>query len=68
MTVPHFSAQNGPIVLNEFFFFEKTINKTMIMLHLWAQNGAFAPKKNLIVKAINIIFMYLLAPFIPDNF
>ena len=40
----------------------------MIMLHLWAQNGAFAPNKNLIVKAINIIFMYLLAPFIPDNF
>ena len=33
----------------------------------WAQNGPFAPNKIFLEKIINIIFIYLLAPFIERN-
>ena len=36
--------------------------------HFWAQNGPFAPNKKLLwKKIINIIFIYLLAPFVVQN-
>ena len=37
------------------------------MRHFWAQNGPFAPN-NFFWKIINIILIYLLAPFIVQNF
>ena len=37
------------------------------MHHFWAQNGPFAPN-NFFWKIINIILIYLLAPFIVQNF
>ena len=40
----------------------------MRMCHFWAQNGPFAPNKNFFWKIINIILIYLLAPFIVQNF
>ena len=39
----------------------------MRMHHFWAQNGPFAPNKTF-WEIINIIFIYLLAPFIVQNF
>ena len=36
--------------------------------HFWAQNGPFAPKQIFFWKIINIILIYLLAPFIGQNF
>ena len=36
------------------------------MHHFWAQNGPFAPN-NFFWKIINIILIYLLAPFIVQN-
>ena len=39
----------------------------MRMHHFWAQNGPFAPN-NFFWKIINIILIYLLAPFIVQNF
>ena len=33
----------------------------------WVLNDLFAPNKNFFGKAINVIFMYLLAPFIVQN-
>ena len=40
----------------------------MRMCHFWAQNGPFAPSKFFFWKIINIILIYLLAPFIVQNF
>ena len=34
----------------------------------WVQDGPFALNKNFLEKTINIIFIYLLAPFIVQNF
>ena len=39
-----------------------------MMRHFWAQNGPFAPNKIFFWKIINITLMYLLAPFIVQNF
>ena len=39
----------------------------MRMRHFWTQNGPLAPNK-FFSKIINIIFIYLLAPFIAQNF
>ena len=37
--------------------------------HFWAQNGPFAPNKNIFLKKIiNIIFIYLMVPFIVRTF
>ena len=36
--------------------------------HFWAPNGSFAPNKNFFLKKNNIIFIYLLAPFVWQNF
>ena len=38
------------------------------MCHFRAQNGLFALKKKFLVQTINIIFIYLLAPFIVQSF
>ena len=38
------------------------------MCHFQAQNGPFAPNKFFLVKTIHITFIYLLAPFIVQNF
>ena len=38
----------------------------MRMCHFWAQNGRFGPNK-FFLKIINIILIYLLAPFIVQN-
>ena len=38
----------------------------MTMLHFWAQNGQFAPI--FLREIITIILIYLLAPFIMQNF
>ena len=38
----------------------------MRMCHFWAQNGRFDPNK-FFLKIINIILIYLLAPFIVQN-
>ena len=35
--------------------------------HFQAQNGPFAPNKNVLVKVINITFIYILSPFIVQN-
>ena len=40
----------------------------MKMLHFWAHHAIFGANKNLFWKTINIIFMYLLTPFIVENF
>ena len=37
------------------------------MCHFWAQNYPFAPNKKVLLKIINITFIYLLAPFIVKN-
>ena len=36
--------------------------------HFWAQNGPFAPNKKFIWKIIKVTIIYLLAPFIVQNF
>ena len=45
-------------------------SRVMRMGHFWAQNGPFAPppKKIFFWKIINIILIYLSAPFIVQNF
>ena len=43
-------------------------SRIMRMCHFWAQNGPFAPNKIFFWKIINIILIYLLAPFIVQNF
>ena len=41
----------------------------MRMRHFWVQNGTFAPPPKIFLwKIINIILIYLLAPFIGQNF
>ena len=40
----------------------------MRMHHFWAQNDPFAPNKKKFFENINIIFIYLLAPFIVQSF
>ena len=40
----------------------------VMMRHFWAQNGPFAPNKKFFWKIINITLIYLLAPFIVQNF
>ena len=40
----------------------------MRMHHFWAQNDPFAPNKKNFFENINIIFIYLLAPFIVQSF
>ena len=40
----------------------------MKMSHFWAQNSPFAPNNNFLGKIFIIIFIYLLAPFIVQNF
>ena len=39
-----------------------------MMCHFRAQNDLFAPNKTLLVKTINITFIYLLTPFSVQNF
>ena len=39
----------------------------MRMRHFWAEKGSFAPHKIFLENIINIIFIYLLAPFIVQN-
>ena len=39
----------------------------MRLLHFWAQNGRLVPKRIFLEKMINVIFIYLLAPFIVQN-
>ena len=43
-------------------------SRIMGMCHFWVQNGSFAPNNFFSKKIINIIFIYLLAPFILQNF
>ena len=41
----------------------------MMMHHFWAQNGPLAPNKLFFLKKIiDIIFIYLLAPFVVQDF
>ena len=42
-------------------------SKVMRMHHFWAQNGPFAPIFFFFGKIVNIILIYLLAPFIGQN-
>ena len=34
------------------------------MRYCWARNGQFSPNKNFLEEIINIMFIYLLVPFI----
>ena len=44
-------------------------SRVMRMRHFGAENGPFAPNKIFFLeKNINILFIYLLAPFIVQNF
>ena len=43
-------------------------SRVMRMHYFWAQNHPLAPNENFFRKTINIIFMYLLAPFIVQKF
>ena len=44
-------------------------SRVMRMHHFWAQNGPYAPNNIFFfLKIINIILIYLLAPFIAQNF
>ena len=43
-------------------------SRVMSMHHFWAHNDPFAPNKFFFSKIINIILIYLLAPFIVQNF
>ena len=40
----------------------------MRMHHFWAQNGTICPTQIFFLKIINIILIYLLVPFIVQNF
>ena len=40
----------------------------MRMCHFWVQNGSFAPNKIFVRKTINTVSLYLLPPFIVQNF
>ena len=40
----------------------------MTMLHFWAQSGPFTPKQTFFQEIIPIILIYLLVPFIVQNF
>ena len=45
-----------------------SISRVKRMRHFWAHNGPFAPNKFFLWKIINITLIYLLAPFIVQNF
>ena len=74
----HFQAQNSPFVLEQIFLVQTiiitfiylfkilTANPVMRMRHFFAQNGTFTPI--FFWKIINIIFIWLLAPFIVQHF
>ena len=42
-------------------------SRVIRMRHSWVQNGPLAVNKNFLEKIINIIFIYILAPFIVQN-
>ena len=81
--VRHFWDQNSPFVLNKFFgtnhyywpfslckILKNSCNgsRIMTMLHFWAQSGPFTPKQTFFQEIIPIILIYLLVPFIVQNF
>ena len=89
MWICHFLSQNGPFVINNFFWYKPLLllsctywpfllckilknsysgSRVTRMHHFWAQNGPFARKNTIIWKIINITFIYLLALFIVQNF
>ena len=43
-------------------------SRVMRMHHFWAQNGTICPTQIFFLKIINIILIYLLLPFIVQNF
>ena len=50
-------------------FFKKSYNRYRVMMcHFWVQNDPFAPNKFFLDKIVNIIFLYVLVPFIVQNF
>ena len=66
----YFHLHIGPFHCGEFKKNSYSISKVMRMRHFWAQTGPYAPplKKNFFCKIISIIVIYLLAPFIVQNF
>ena len=80
MRLCHFRAQNGPFVLtkitnhfgtNHYYYFIKKKplqrSRVMRMHHFWAQI-VHLPQTNICLKIIKTILIYLLAPFIVQNF
>ena len=80
MRLCHFRAQNGPFVLTKitnhfgtnhyYYFLKKKLlqrSRVMRMLHFWAQI-VHLPQTNICLKIIKTILIYLLAPFIVQNF
>ena len=61
------SSTYWPFSLCKIFKNSYCESRVMRMHHFWAQNGPFAPN-NFFWKIINIILIYLLAPFIVQNF
>ena len=65
----HFHLPIGLFQWRKFLKNSYNESRIMRMHHFWTQNGPFAPnKKFFLKKIINIIFIYLLAPFIVQNF
>ena len=65
----YFHLYIGPF--HEAKFKKYSYNKSRVMRthHFWAQNGPLAPNKIFFLKKIiDIIFIYLLAPFVVQNF
>ena len=75
-----FRAQNGPFVRTKitnhfgtnhyYYFLKKKLlqrSRVMRMLHFWAQI-VHLPQTNICLKIIKTILIYLLAPFIVQNF
>ena len=64
----HFHLPIGLFQWRKFLKNSYNESRIMRMHHFWTQNGPFAPnKKFFLKKIINIIFIYLLAPFIVQN-
>ena len=61
------SSTYWPFSLCKIFKNSYCESRVMRMHHFWAQNGPFAPN-NFFWKIINIILIYLLVPFIGQNF
>ena len=77
MRMCHFRTQNGPFVLNIFFFLlalfiVENLNKFLQQIQSYEDVLLFGPKRsifpqNFFWKIVKIILIYLLGPFIVQN-